>query len=67
MEDVMYMVFDDHMDYIVSIVSDLDEAMMMARRWNYLDDYNYHYYVVMECSKTYGESWLAAWRGVMNK
>ena len=66
MEDVMYMVIDDHMDYIVSIVPDLDDAMMLARRWNNKDDPRYHHYVVMECSRLYGESWLAAWRGVLN-
>ena len=67
MEDEMYMVIDEHMDYIVSIVSDLDDAMMIARRFNHEDDSRYHYYVVMECSRTFGESWLAAWEKVMNK
>ena len=67
MKDVMYMVIDEHMDYIVSIVSDLDDAMMIARRLNHEDDSRYHYYVVMECSWTFGESWLAAWEKVMNK
>ena len=66
MEDVMYMVIDEYMNYIVSITSDLDDALMMVRRLNREDDPRYHHYVVMECSRIYGESWLEAWKKVMN-
>lgn len=64
--DVMYMVVDENSCWIYTIESDLDCAIEIARRMNDEENPVYHHYVVEECSRHYGETWLAAWKKVMD-
>ena len=64
--DTMYIVLDEKADWIYTIVYDLDEAMDLARMMNLEENQLYHHYVVEECTREYGESWLAAWKKVLN-
>lgn len=61
----MYIVLDEKMDWIYTIVDDYDEARSMAMAMNEVDDLKYHHYVVLDCSKEYGRAWLAALRRVI--
>ena len=63
--DTMYIVLDEKQDWIYTIVYDLDEAMDLARMMNLEESQFYHHYVVEECTREYGESWLDAWKKVI--
>lgn len=63
--DTMYIVLDEKADWIYTIVYDLDEAMDLARMMNLEENRLYHHYVVEECTRAYGESWLDAWKKVI--
>lgn len=64
-QDSMYIVLDELHDCIYTIVYDLDEAMDLARLMNLEENQLYHHYVVEECTIEYGESWLEAWKKVI--
>lgn len=66
-QDVMYMVVDDHCDWVYTIESDLDHAIDIARQMNDEENPKYHHYVVQECSWQYGMVWQEAWKKVTNK
>ena len=62
--EVMYMVFDEVMDWIYTIVDDVDEAVSVARTMNQEDNPKYHHYVVQECSKEFAIAWMDRWRTI---
>ena len=66
MKDVVYMVFDEEMDWIYTIVDDVDEAVSIARTMNQEENPKYHHYVVIECSGERAAEWYDAWKKVMN-
>ena len=63
--DSMYIILDEIADWIYTIVYDLDEAMDTARMLNAEENQLYNHYVVEECTIEYGESWLEAWKKVI--
>ena len=64
--DTMYIIRDEKNAWIYTIVSDLDEAMAIARQMNMEENQMYHHYVVEECTAAYGQLWLNAWKKVMD-
>ena len=58
--DTMYIVRDEKADWVYTIVYDLDEAVDLARMMNLEENQMYHHYVVEECTRAYGGSWLEA-------